>query len=109
MHRRKNNPSFVTKKPRVSASGGIVATAIFVVVVMTAAVIAGTNAAVEEGEGADVATTVAPVVTATVVFKAMVRARVMGMDGIRDRVTSPSPRKACGSRSLLQWKRCISW
>lgn len=107
MHRRKNNPSIVTKKPRVIASGGIVATAIFVVGVMTAAVIDGTSAvAVEEGGVAMIAVRAA---TATAVSKGMATVKVMGMDAIRGRVTFLNRRKACACRSLPRWKRCISW
>jgi hypothetical protein len=103
MHRRKNNPSTVTKKPRVSASGGIVATAISVVAVMTAAVNAGTSAvAVEEGGVAMIA---ARVVTETDVIRGM----GMVTDAIRAPVTFRSRQRGCASRSLPQWKRYISW
>jgi hypothetical protein len=109
MHRRKNNPSTVTKMPRASASGGIMATANSADVVTTAAVIAGTRAAVAavELEAVHVAMIAARAATATAVFKAMVR--VKGTDAIRGRVTFRSQRKACAFRSLPQWKRCISW
>ena len=105
MHRRKNNPSIVTKKPRVNATGEIVATAISVVVVMTAVVIAGTSAvAVEEG---GVATIAVRVVMAIAVIRGT--AMVMVTDAIKGRVTFHSLRKACAFRSLPRWKRCISW
>ena len=95
----------MTKKPRVSASGGIMATAISVAVVMTAVVIAGTSAvAVEEG---GVATIAARVAMAIVVIRGT--AMVMVTAEIRGRVTFRSLRKACAFRSLPRWKRCISW
>jgi hypothetical protein len=109
MHRRKNNPSTVTKMPRASASGGIRATANSADVVTTAAVIAGTHAevAAAELEAVHVAMIAARAVTVTAVFKAM--ARVRGTDAIRGLVISLNRRKACAFRSLPQWKRCISW
>ena len=91
-------------KPRASESGGIVATAISVVAVMTAAASAATNVAVEE---VVVATIAASAVTATGVIRDTVMAMVT--DAITGRVTFPSRRKACACRSLPRRRRCISW
>jgi hypothetical protein len=105
MHRRKNNPSTVTKKPRASASGGIMATATSVAVVTTAAAIGGTNAGAVEGGG--VATIAANAETGTAVSRDTVMVTDMG--AIRDRVTFPSLRKACGFRSHLRRRRYTWW
>jgi hypothetical protein len=109
MHRRKNNPSTVTKKPRVTASGGIVATAISVAAVMTAAAIGGTNVVAEAVE-AVVATIAARAAMVTAAKdRDTVMAMATGMGAIRDRGTFPSQQKACGFRSLLRSRRCTSW
>jgi len=105
MHRQKNNPSIVTKKPRGTASGGIVATAISVVAVTTVAVIAATSAVVAEGVA--VVTIAASVAMATGVTRDRVKAMVT--DAIRGRATFPSQRRACESRSHPGRKRCTSW
>ena len=98
MHRQKNNPSTVTKKPRASASGGIVATAISVAVVMTAAATAGTNEGAEEEPDAAM---IASAVTATDAIRVTA--------AIKGRGSFPSRRKACAFRSLRQRRQCTSW
>lgn len=107
MHRRKNNPSTVTKKPCVSASGVIMATAISVAAVMTAAVIAGINAVAVEGGGVAMIAGRAGMATAVNRGTAMVMAMVT--DAITGRAIFPSRQKACASPSLRRRRRCTSW
>ena len=102
----------MTKKPLVTASGGIVATAISVAVVMTAAAIGGTNVVAEAVEAVEavVATIAARAVMVTAAKdRDTVMAMATGMGAIRDRGTFPSQQKACGFRSLLRSRRCTSW